>query len=226
MQDHAETSYCSTAVCIGNDSMISLDIVHIYGALFIDLAKVSDTADRTFLLQQFKRDTDFTVAWFSSNIIGHWVLWGSWHCNSSAVSLQQRKDIPFPQTVGPAPSPSMAHSLSTTYRSSLKVCDKHSVLFFSGTRPQLAAWTDRETAIFNTLSAPQKSNIRTQKLQHHLPGFPQILQFSIIFSNPYPSRCLILGLAEGCVKSLTSCSKWFHFSWQQFILIHMLYSKK
>lgn len=52
--------------------MISLDIVHIYGALFIDLAKVSDTVDRTFLLQ-FKRDTDFTVAWFSSNIIGHWV---------------------------------------------------------------------------------------------------------------------------------------------------------
>lgn len=42
--------------------MISLDIVHIYGALFIDLAKVSDTVDHTFLLQQFKRDTDFTVA--------------------------------------------------------------------------------------------------------------------------------------------------------------------
>lgn len=42
--------------------MISLDIVHIYGALFIDLAKASDTVDRTFLLQQFKRDTDFTVA--------------------------------------------------------------------------------------------------------------------------------------------------------------------
>lgn len=72
MQDHAQTNYCSIAVCIGNDTMISLDIVHIYGALFIDLAKVSDTVDRTFLLQ-FKRDTDFTVAWFSSNIIGHWV---------------------------------------------------------------------------------------------------------------------------------------------------------
>lgn len=107
------SDYCSIAVCIGNDTMISLDIVHIYGALFIDLAKVSDTVDRTFLLQQFKHDTDFIVAWFSSNIIGHWVLWGSWHCNSSAVSVEQRKDIPFPQRVrlAPSPSPFTPHSL-------------------------------------------------------------------------------------------------------------------
>lgn len=88
--------------------MISLDIFHIYGALFIDLAKVSDTVDRTFLLQQFKHDTDFTVAWFSSNIIGHWVLWGSWHCNSSAVTVQQRKDILFPEFFGLAASPQPA----------------------------------------------------------------------------------------------------------------------
>lgn len=74
MQDRAQTNYFSIAVCIGNDTMISLDIVHMYGALFIDLAKVSNTVDHTFLLQPFKRDTDFTVAWFSSNIIGHWVL--------------------------------------------------------------------------------------------------------------------------------------------------------
>lgn len=65
------SDYYSIAVCIGNDTMISLDIVHIYGALFIDLAKVSDTVDRTFLLQQYKHDRDFIVAWFSSNIIGH-----------------------------------------------------------------------------------------------------------------------------------------------------------
>lgn len=89
MQDHTQTNYGSVAVCIGNDTMISLDISHIYGALFIDLPKVSDTVDRTFLLQQFKRDTDFTVAWFSSNIIGHWVLWGSWHCCICAA----KKDV-------------------------------------------------------------------------------------------------------------------------------------
>lgn len=40
----------------------SLDISHVYGALFIDLPKASDAADRTILLQQFKHDTDFTVA--------------------------------------------------------------------------------------------------------------------------------------------------------------------
>lgn len=56
MQDHARTNDCSMTVCIGNDAMISLDISHIYGALFIDLPKVSDTVDCTFLLQQFKRD--------------------------------------------------------------------------------------------------------------------------------------------------------------------------
>lgn len=100
--------------------MISLYISHIYGALFIDLAKVSDTVDRTFLLQQFKRDTDFTVAWFSSNIIGHWVLWGSWHCNSSAASVLQRKDILSPQIVGLASFSSMAYSLSTTCMIPLK----------------------------------------------------------------------------------------------------------
>lgn len=120
MQDCAQTNYFSIAVCIGNDTMISLDIVHIYGALFIDLAKVSNTVDHTFLLQPFKRDTDFTVAWFRSNIIGHWVLWGSWHCNSSAMSVQQRKDIPFPQTVGLAPSPNMAYSLTTLHESTEK----------------------------------------------------------------------------------------------------------
>lgn len=119
MQDHAQINYCTIAVCIGNDTMISLDISHIYGALFIDLAKVSDTVDRTFLLQQFKHDTDFTVAWFSSNIIGHWVLWGSWHCNSSAVSVLQRNDILCPQTVGLASFLCMAYSLATTCMISL-----------------------------------------------------------------------------------------------------------
>lgn len=94
--------------------MISLDINHVYGALFIDLPKVSDTVDRTFLLQQFKRDTDFTVAWFSSNIIGHWVLWGSWHRNSSAASMLQRKDVLSPQTVGLVSFLRMAYSLTTT----------------------------------------------------------------------------------------------------------------
>jgi len=93
--------------------MISLDISYIYGALFIDLPKVSDVVDRTFLLQQFKRDTDFTVACFSSNIIGHWVLWGTWYCNSSAVSVLQRKDIPSPQIVGLVSFPRMAYSLAT-----------------------------------------------------------------------------------------------------------------
>lgn len=34
----------------------SLDISHVYGALFIDLPKASDAADRTILLQQFKHD--------------------------------------------------------------------------------------------------------------------------------------------------------------------------
>lgn len=59
-------------------------------------------------------------------------------------------------------------------------------------------------------------------------AFPKFcnLVFSITFFNPHPSRCLILRLAEGCLKSLTSCSKWFHFSWQQFMLICMLFSKK
>lgn len=117
MQDHAQTNYCSVAVCIENDTMISLDISHIYGALFIDLPKVSDTVDRTFLLQQFKRDTDFTVAWFSSNIIGHWVLWGSWHCNSTAASVLQRR-ISYPphiHTVGLVSFASVAYSLATTH---------------------------------------------------------------------------------------------------------------
>lgn len=90
MLDHAQNNYHSIAVCIRNDTMISLDISCVYGALFIDLAKVSDTVHCTFLLQQFKHDTDFTVAWFSHNIIGHCMLWGSWHCNNSAVSLLKK----------------------------------------------------------------------------------------------------------------------------------------
>lgn len=107
MQDHAQINYGSTAVCIGNDTTISLDNSHIYGAVFIDLAKVADTVDRTFLLQQFKHDTDFTVAWFSHNIIGHWVLWGSWHCNSSVESMLQRKTFLSPQIAGLVSFPGM-----------------------------------------------------------------------------------------------------------------------
>lgn len=146
--------------------MISLDISHIYGALFIDLPKVSDTVDRTFLLQQFTRDTDFTVAWFSSNIIGHWVLWGSWHRNSSAVSVLQRKDAPSPQIVGLVSFPGMAYSLTTTCMIPLKSLRQTlSLTFFDRTCPQLAAWTDKgTTTILNTLSAPLTlSNLRSRR---------------------------------------------------------------
>lgn len=99
--------------------MISLDIRHIYGAVFIDLAKVTDIVDHTFLLQQFKRDRDFILACFSSNIIGHWILWGSWHCKSSAVSYEERTFYP-PQTAGLASFLSTAYSLATTSMIHLK----------------------------------------------------------------------------------------------------------
>lgn len=166
MQDHTGINCCSTAVCTGNDTGISLAISHIYGAVFIDPAKVSDTADCTSLLQQFKHDTAVTVACFSSTIIGHWVLWGSWHCNSSAVPVLQRKASSSSQIAGLASFPSMVYLLTTACTILLHHC--HSL--FGGTCPQLAALADKKTMIFlNTLSAPLiLSNLRTWRLPQEL----------------------------------------------------------